>query len=259
MHEDPTPLLEIPARLDPRLGRLRQLDTRSLSYMIERTPAELRRPIRSVRWRSTLPILDQKNLGACVGYASTRLLATGPFNVLGGLIGVDAYTDPSTAEKASGYAEALYGECTLSDPFEGSWPPDDTGTDGLTACKVLKRRGVITAYRHASTLRGLAELLQDGPVLMGMPWFGRFFEPDPGSGRIDPVGWADTENAGGHEVVIEGVLLDAHRPTELDRAVFTCPNSWSPSWGKGGYFTVGGRTLELLRHQIDWRQPLVGH
>lgn len=255
MHDSPTPLLRDFDRQDPRLGRRQQLDARSLPFMVERIPAELRRPLRSTRWGRSLRILDQGDLGACVGFASTGLLGTAPFDCLDEVLGVTAYTDGDLAKRAHDYAEALYSECTAKDPYEGAWPPEDTGTDGLTACQVLKARGVIGAYRHASTLRGLVELLQDGPVLMGMPWHERFFEPDH-EGRIDPVGWADTPEVGGHEVVIEGVALDAHEPAALDRALLICANSWSERWGMmGGRFLMGGRTYELLRSSIDLRQP----
>lgn len=256
MHDSTTPLLRDFPRTDPRLGRRMQLDARSLPYMIERQPEELRRPLRSVRWQRQVPILDQGDVGACVGFASTGLLGTGPFYVLDELIGVSAYTEEEHAiEKATAYALGLYSECTAEDPYEGTYPPEDTGTDGLTACQVLAERGVIAKYRHASTLRGFVELLQDGPVLMGMPWYQAFFEPAD-SGRIDPEGWADTEVAGGHEVCVTGVQLDTHRPRELDRATFIVANSWGTSWGKRGYFAMGGRTYELLRDDIDLRQPL---
>lgn len=255
MHDSPAPLLREFNRQDPRLGRRQHLDARSLPFMVERVPVELRRPLRSIRHGRSLRILDQGALGACVGFAAVGLLGTAPADSLDEILGVAAYTDQDLARRAHDYAEALYAECTSLDPFPGTWPPEDTGTDGLTACKVLKARGVIAKYRHASTLAGLVELLQDGPVLMGMPWHERFFRPDE-NGRIDPEGWADSPEVGGHEVVIEGVALDGREPTALDRALFICANSWSEKWGPlGGRFLMGGRTYELLRPGIDLRQP----
>jgi hypothetical protein len=235
-----------------------QLDARSLPYMVERTPPELRRPLRSKRWGRALPILDQGQVGACVGFAATGLLGSAPADVLNEALGLMIYTDREIAAAATDYALALYAETTAADPYEGTYPPDDTGTDGLSVCQVLRRRGVISAYRHASTLRGLVELLQDGPVLMGMPWRERFFEPTE-DGHIDPEGWADTEEVGGHEVVVEGVSLAREEPANLARAVFIVANSWSASWGPlGGRFLMNGQTYLELRDSIDLRQPMVG-
>lgn len=234
MHDDPTPLVKEYPRLDPRLGRKMQLDARSLPFMVERAPLV---PPTSKHWARRLGILDQGELGSCVGNAATGALATEPLS----------YRWQSTI-KAEAFAVRLYKDCTLADPFDGQYPPTDTGTDGLTACQVLKKRGLIGSYRHASTLSGLVQLLQKGTVLMGTAWLDEFFEPDE-DGFIDS-GSMGSAVAGGHEFELIGVDLKG----ALADAVFTAANSWGPDWGQKGLFKFRAATYLELRSDTDLRQ-----
>jgi hypothetical protein len=45
-----------------------------------------------------------------------------------------------------------------------AFPPTDCGSSGLGVCKVLKACGLIGSYQWATTLDGLAALLQRGSV-----------------------------------------------------------------------------------------------
>lgn len=256
----------------PMLGRHMQLDPRSLvgPYRLENTPELISRRLRSVHWGRRLPILDQGNLGpilskmgvegnvlgCCVGMSYAGALGTEPnASVIPQVLGT-AWGDPMLYQEAQAFVVRRYSVLTAQDPFEGQWPTEDTGTDGLTACKEARSRGEIKGYRTATTLRGLVSLLQDGPVMMGVKWFNRFFDPDA-HGRIDPVGWADSGEAGGHEIVVTGVDLHRGSDRELDRAVFQFANHWSEQWGEHGYAWFGGRTYELLRSTIDLYQIVV--
>jgi hypothetical protein len=58
------------------------------------------------------------------------------------------------------------------------YPPDDTSSSDLAIFKVLKDRGTIIRFRFARTVYGFIRLLQAGPGLQGMPWYGIFFQPD---------------------------------------------------------------------------------
>jgi hypothetical protein len=200
------------------------------------------RTLRSVRWPRQVPILDQGDLGACVGFALTGALGTAPLTAF-----PDVVAHVPDGDDAAGFARDLYSASSAVDPFDGSWPPDDTGTDGLSAAKVLKRSGVISAYRWASSLSGLLTLLQDGPVCMGMPWHEAFFSPDR-NGHIDPPGWADTDLAGGHEVEIVGADI---RADDLARSVLLVANSWGPGWGMQGFFRMNAQTYVELRSNVD--------
>ena len=53
-----------------RLGRHIELDERSLGYRLQQSPT-----IKPAEHISPIPILDQGNLGSCVGNAATRHLA----------------------------------------------------------------------------------------------------------------------------------------------------------------------------------------
>jgi hypothetical protein len=244
MHTAPEPLLREYPRTDPRLGRKLHLDARSLPYV--RTAADPR-TLRSVHWPRQLPILGQGQVGACVLFTEVGILGSSP------LVSFPSISRAvPDVEDATDLALDLYEVTTAEDPFDGAWRRDgsgeDTGTDGLSAAKVLKRKGLISSFLHATNLAQLITLLQDGPVAMGMPWHEAFFDPQP-DGRIDPRGWADTQVAGGHEVEIVGVELADNGI--LEHAVFTCANSWTEDWGLGGYFKMGAFTYSLLRADID--------
>jgi len=234
-------------RADARLGRNLWLDARSLAYRVEGDPDLMALRLRSVRWDRVLPVLDQGDLGACTGYAGTGMLGTAPY-----WWQVGQYVVPQDAGHASRFAVKLYSDATKVDPWPGQYPPDDTGSSGLAVCKVLKTRGTITGYRWATSARGLVRLLQDGPVMMGMPWHSAFFEPDR-SGFIDNGQWWTSGVAGGHEV--EVVAVDVNE-RDLSASVLTCVNSWGSSWGDAGRFRMRVGTYERLRG-VDLKQFVV--
>ncbi|WP_345486104.1 C1 family peptidase, partial [Planotetraspora phitsanulokensis] len=163
----------------------------------------------------------------CTGFAATGALASQPYYSAAGQRAIGDQ-DPSE------FARSLYSDATLADTWPGSWPPEDTGSSGLAICKVLKSRGTITSYRWATTAKGLLRLLQDGPVLMGMPWYSDFFEPDV-EGFVDYGPWRGSDLAGGHEVEVVGCQVDQD---DLSASVLTIANSWSTSWGDAGYFRM---------------------
>src|SRR6266498_784384 len=150
------------------------------------------------------------------------------------------------------YAVGLYSACTRRDIYAGEYPPDDTGSDGLACCQVLQDRGLIQGYVWATTAQGYLQLLQDGPVLQGMPWYNAFFYPDS-AGFIDSgPSWRTSGIAGGHEV--EVVAVDLH--DNLDDSVLTVANSWGSGWGDAGYFRMRLRTYSQL-NDVDLKQFVV--
>jgi hypothetical protein len=205
---------------DPRLGRNVRHDSRSLQYQVE---AEKLSSLKSIRHKRYIPILNQGPLGSCVGNASTANLGTGVFWSDPGIQKLLSVTD---AEADETYAVGVYSEATSLDPFDGSYPPTDTGTDGLSAAKVLQKRGLISGYQHATSLEATLTALSKQPVIVGTEWRGDMFNPDP-QGRIHITGSVE----GGHEYIL----------TELDveNGLVWMDNSWSTVWGIGGraYFT----------------------
>lgn len=233
-----------------RLGRNQWLDARSLAFMVENKVEEMSRPVRSKEWERVLVILDQGELGSCTGNAATGALGTRPIY---DAVGRDVLPSPDDGKAAEEFAVQLYSEATKVDGYPGVYPPDDTGSSGLAICKVLRSRGTIKGYRWARTAYGLLRLLQNGPVLQGMPWYNAFFEPD-NDGFIDSSQfWPSSGVAGGHEVEAIGVELDTQ---DAFNSAILYDNSWGVRWGDEGRFRMRLRTYEQL-HGIDLKQFVI--
>lgn len=233
-----------------RLGRNLWLDGRSLSYMVENRVGAIAKPLMSQQWPRVIPILDQGQLGSCVGNAGTGVLGTQPFYDVVGRHALNSVMDPTALEQ---FAVALYSAATKVDPYAGTYPPTDSGTSGLAACQVLKNRGTIKAYNWAATPHGFCQLLQWGPVLQGMPFYEAFFEPDR-AGFIDSnPNWPTSGLAGGHEVEAVALELDTR---DLNNSVIVYANSWSSAWGDAGYFRMRLRSYSMMSN-VDLKQPVV--
>jgi hypothetical protein len=233
-----------------RLGRHQWLDGRSLAHMVENDVSAMGRALSNQDWHREVVILDQGHLGACTGNAGTGALGTEPFY---SAVGKDVLPPANDAAAAEKFAVELYSDATKADGYPGTYPPDDTGSSGLAICKVLKARGTIKGYRHARTAYGLLQLLQDGPVLQGMPWHEAFFNPDA-NGYIDAdPNWSSSKIAGGHEVEALGLELDAN---DAFNSTIIYANSWNTTWGLQGRFKMRLRTYEKL-NGIDLKQYVV--
>lgn len=199
------------------LGRLTEHDPRSRAFPFTAT-APL--PERSWTWVRRVPIFDQGNLGSCTGMAAV------------GWVGTDPHPAAPLADEK--LAVSIYSQATHLDAFPGAYPPDDTGSSGLAVAKALKRRGLITSYRHAFSFRGLLGALVRGPVIVGIPWHEAMFAPPEGGGYLTVAG----DVVGGHEVLVRGV--DPRRRHVL------CDNSWGLGWGRNGRFWLRWDDLERL-------------
>lgn len=208
-----------------RLGRHKGWDSRSLAYPVPPRDAVLL----SKLWPSHNAVLDQGELGSCTGNAEVNALATDP------LFSALPTVHPELNEAL---AVQIYERATVLDPYDGGYPPDDTGSDGISASKAAKGFGWISGYTHATTLRGMQAALQSGPGCFGLHWYDSFDSPSSsGEVTISP----NAEVRGGHEVCIRGI--------DVERKLFRCVNSWTTDYGDGGYFDVGFDLADRLLHE----------
>lgn len=214
-----------------RLGRHVNHDPRSLAFRVGQ-PA---RALVSVLHERVTPVLDQAALGSCVGNASVGALGTAP------LLAALPTGHPTLDEN---FAVQVYEDATRLDPYPGAYPPDDTGSDGLSGAKALKARGLISGYLHATDLTTMQTALQDTPVIVGVNWYSGFDTPDM-NGHVRISG----SIRGGHEFEVIGVDVTAK--------TFTAVNSWGPSWGVNGRFTFSFADMtRLLSEDGDCTQLL---
>jgi hypothetical protein len=231
-----------------RLGRHIELDPRSLLYATAETP----HPIKPLEWLAPIPTLDQGQLGSCVGNAATRHLAA--------LLGVSGIAEAALAGKTLSATDArqdeqfaveVYHESTVADGYPGTYPPTDTGSSGLGACRALKKAGLIHSYHWATTLRAWATLMQKGGTIIGVPWYEAWFSPS-NDGFVDNGNWQDSGIAGGHEVYVEAI--EAWDDQDPSKAIFRVHNSWGDGWGDHGCFRMRGSTYNVIRPQTDIKQ-----
>jgi hypothetical protein len=181
--------------------------------------------LRPVRHDAFINILDQGQLGSCTGNAGVAAVYRDPF--------VRGVVKPWEYGPSEAGAVSLYSAATHADPYQGDYPPDDTGSDGLSVAKVLKAQGIISGYLWAFTLDEALGQLMTLPLVTGIVWLQSMFDVD-GSGLIHVD--RGSAVAGGHELCV-----DEYKPADGPHpAVVGGPNSWGPSWGDGGrwYLTV---------------------
>jgi hypothetical protein len=184
----------------PGLGRHVQHDPRSRRYPHLRgaaRPSALN-PVSHVRH---VRVFDQGHAGSCTGMAGLGILGHGIY-----WDAVRAVTETRNPTAFGPYeltergALALYSDITAIDPYEGAYPPDDTGSDGLSAAKALRNAGLIPGYEHAFGIDEALRALQSFPLLVGTLWTDSMFDPD--SRGIIRVG-NDAEAVGGHEWIAD--------------------------------------------------------
>lgn len=204
-------------RTDPRLGRHVNHDSRSRGFAFR---APVAQSYVSVIHERHIPILDQGDLGSCTGNAAVGHIGTGQFYAP-----VVEAKVPFTGDEKQ--ALALYGLATQLDGYSGTYPPNDTGSDGLSVAKAAQKAGLISGYLHTFTWDDFMAAVQKQPVIVGTNWYEGMFDPDA-SGLISISG----QIAGGHEYLIRGY--------DANRGVLLQDNSWGPSWGVAGssYFPV---------------------
>lgn len=217
---------------DPRLGRNINHDPRSRLF-----PFRAAKDVElvSTRHQINIDVLDQGSLGSCTGNTGTYAMGANPFW-------------PTLEEEVQNaldqeYAKQLYSDATAIDPFTGQWPPTDTGSDGLSIAKVLKRRGLISGYRWAFSLHDMKAALLETPVMLGIGWYTSFYRPDSnGNVRITSTATVN----GGHEIIVDELDMENER--------FGLTNSWGRDYGLDGRFYISFADMQRL---LDERGDVV--
>jgi C1A family cysteine protease len=170
---------------------------------------------KAIDWFQTeVPVLDQGNLPACVGYASVALKQN------------QEKIDENKILNFSGLD--LYKRCKEIDEMPGV-----DGTNIRWALKVLQEEGIpeangdiykIGAYTRVTTLEELKySLVSNGFALLGVRAMPRMFNPKDG------VVFSEEGDVskGGHCILVGGYDDYSQR--------ITFKNSWGPAWGLSGY------------------------
>jgi hypothetical protein len=245
-----TPYPEENPRPNQRLGRHQELDGRSLAFAVSEEEAA-RVQIKPVEWLAPIQTLDQGNLGSCVGNASTYHLGevVGADNLSRVTInGVTLSRDGDNEQ----FAVQVYHGATVYDGYPGTYPPEDTGSSGLGACRFLKSLKGIASYTHALSARSVGLLMMHRGTIQGWPWYNAWFEPDA-HGFIDSQSnWQQSGLAGGHEIYCEAI--EAWDDQSWDRCILRFHNSWGGSWADAGRFRMKMSTYIALQSQVDVKQ-----
>lgn len=193
-----------------KLGRHIEHDERSRNYRF----TAVARESKSVLWPISKSVLDQGNLGACVGFALANCFNTGPFRNTRNQFSISACTNLSGRE--------FYAMATHLDEWPEEWPPDDEGSSGLGAAKAGQMAGYIERYEHTFSFEEFAQALQSQPLIVGTYWTDSMFYPGhAGVLTVDPL--SSSHIAGGHEYC--AIAID------YENKLCWFRNSWGKSWG----------------------------
>lgn len=217
-----------------RLGRHIEHDPRSREF----AHVELldQSALKSQKWDRHCPPFDQGELGSCTGNATTGACMTDPFFVTGRTL---TETD----------AVSLYELATTLDSIPGAYPPDDTGSSGLAACKAAKNKGWIGSYTHALTLAAALTALQHGPAITGINWYTSFDSP-AADGTVAIAKGAVVR--GGHEICVDELVLvfaADGKTIDMTNSKIGLTNSWGTSWGVKGRFNMTLSTWARLLNE----------
>lgn len=210
---------------DPRLGRHIKHDSRSLNFPFN--TAEL--SIVNKKHDRYIPILNQGSIGACTGFSGIGSISTAPF----------LNKDNTAYSRDYNGSIKLYSDATAIDEYNGTYPPTDTGSNGLSIAKVLKSAGLISRYDHTFTLN---DALKAGGVysfITGTRWYSDMFNPDA-DGRVRITG----SLVGGHEYQLAEI--------DKDKGLIWFFNSWGDQWGlQGKFYLTWADYATLLAQQGD--------
>lgn len=248
-------------------------------------------PLKTAEWVIPIPVLDQEDLfaqgidtselisgaqkadalGSCTANATTASISerykTAGRSLLqlelpsnDGSLGVTS----SNSDMCEEFAIAFYHACTdqTGDPSQ-EWPPADCGSTGLYCCQELMHLDLISSYQTGTGGQVLASMLQAGSVIIGLPWFNSWMEPDvqgfiDGAGTIEDYDQATASGlAGGHETCVyqlPQLVLTATGQVDTQQSWVQVRNSWSAGWGLSGDYRIHLSTVDMLAQNVDLKQ-----
>lgn len=221
--------------MHPLLGRHVHLDSRSKAYALQPQTA----PVMPIRHPQFIGILDQGQVGACTGNAACSCAYHQPFTAA-----LDAPAWPYAPNEDG--ALAWYHDNTVNDGYPGTYTPDDTGSDGLTASKMAVKAGVASGYQAALDLDSSLQALMKASGITGIPWFNSMFDA-PASGLLTVT--PSSGVAGGHELCVDEIVTADAPGNGTGKLLVGGPNSWGDSWGAQGRWYLTGDDWWALRQQ----------
>jgi hypothetical protein len=154
---------QIPSTGPYPTGRNVKHDSRSLAYPFTHSRDIT---VNSVKWSRRVNVFDQGQIGDCTSNALQGALGTDPY--FASIETLAASVRPTFTEGAVSQPLSIIGNYhtqTEDDDYAGTYPPDDTGSDGLTAATLAKKLGWCSGYTHIlSGTTGFKAALQSGPV-----------------------------------------------------------------------------------------------
>ena len=227
---------------DPRLGRHVHHDSRSLDHLF--LPRDAKPKGKNVTWNSGTGPLNQGNVGSCTGNAFTQFLNTNFCN------------NVRTNQKREFLSEAdalnFYHWATVEDSYPGTYPPKDTGSDGISVCKGGVHLSWLTNYQHLVSFSSVQAAIETTPAIQGTVWTNEMFKPKNGLVKVGTIN--NSTIAGGHEYLFCGI--------DWTEEVHIYRNSWGDvdEWEgckPGGYFAVSFKDVQkLLDQQGDVTVPI---
>jgi hypothetical protein len=205
---------------DLRLGRQVVHDPRSRNFAFQATEP----PRRDIQLRVYGPKLrPNQEIGCCTGVD-----AAVKRNTVGNRVAGQVLTMKD--------AIRIYSRATSLDPWPGSYPPHDTGSSGLAACKASQEFGLISQYEWIfSGVDGVYAALAAGhSVGVGTWWLRKMWTVDPQTGLVEVGGPRD----GGHQWTITGYRK------RYDAFHGEC--WWGDDWGIKGRFLIRRNDLANL-------------
>lgn len=180
---------------DPRLGRHVRHDERSKGFALPITVDRSTWHDKRIRLYDPTPNPDQV-IGNCTGCSKANSLNAVGSRLTGRVLDMAD-------------ADALYSWASRNDPWEGAWPPDDTGSSGLAAAKAAVAYGVGGTYQwlFGGADQVVQTVMAGRVVSVGTLWYYAMFdpahhvgEPEGPAGVVEPTGGV----AGGHQYTIRG-------------------------------------------------------